>query len=297
LGQGRRLPGCSWFFAVALITSALVMGIIGLGVLGVYRGLQERERLDERQAETYYDSAVKHLAQGNYEFAQAELEEVLRLNPSHEAARGKLEEMQAALSGGPRPTSQAQQQAADSIFEEARGRYNQGDWTGAISELEELRSLYPGYEVARVEELLFTSYYNAGIQLVNQDRLEEAIIQFDRALALRPGNSNALGQRRMASLYLAGLSYWDQDWAQVVENLRLLFAIKSDYKDVRQRLRQAYINLGDIYYAEDAWCVAERHYAQAIAVSPNAIALAKRDDAAQRCLSALTPPTPTPTAT
>ncbi|NIO67865.1 MAG: hypothetical protein GTN71_02075, partial [Anaerolineae bacterium] len=58
----------------------------------------------------------------------------------------------------------------------------------------------------------------------------------------------------------------------------------------------AYLNHGDLYASEEAWCLAEERYEQAAALDSNQDVIAKRDDAAYRCQIAVVP-TPVITAT
>jgi hypothetical protein len=151
--------------------------------------------------------------------------------------------------------------------------------------------------------MLFSSYYNMALDLVDKDRLEEALRSFDEALEVKPGDPEALLQRELTSLYLTGLDYWEADWVRAVESFLAIYQIDPAYKDVEQRLYDAYLNHGDLYASEEAWCLAEERYEQAVALDSNNDVIAKRDDAAYRCQIAAIPPTPviaatvTPTAT
>jgi dipeptidyl aminopeptidase/acylaminoacyl peptidase len=130
------------------------------------------------------------------------------------------------------------------------------------------------------------------LDLVDKDRLEEALRSFDKALEVKPGDPEALVQKELVSLYLTGLDYWGTDWVRAIESFLAIHQIDPEYKDIEQRLYDAYLNHGDLYASEEAWCLAEERYEQAAALDSNEDIIAKRDDAAYRCQGAVEP-TPT----
>lgn len=287
--EERRLPGWVLLLGTIVLAACLLSSILGVGALGAYQGLQERDRLIKEAATRHYRKGLLYLSDGYYDAALAEFEAALQLVPDYQQAQVKSAQVKATLEAKLTPTAQG--------YDEARSFYNQGEWDEAILRLEELRALDPDYRKGEVESLLFSAYYNSGMQLVNQDRMAEAIRCFDQALELKPDDVDALGQKRLASLYLEGLSYWGSDWKRVIGKLEELYQLKPDYKDVRLRLSDAYISYGDICYREEAWCLAQPQYARAAELNPTQAAIAKRDEAVYLCARAILTPAPLPSAT
>ncbi len=137
--------------------------------------------------------------------------------------------------------------------------------------------------------LLTEAYYKGGLKLVDEGRMEESIRYFDAALLLKPGAQDILEQKRMASLYVAGLAYWGANWQGVIDNMRALYELKPDYKDTRQRLHDAYLAFGDVFYEKGDWCSARDRYDGALAVLAGDDVKAKREEAALRCATAPAP--------
>jgi len=277
-----------------LLAGCALLLIVGLAALGIYQGLQERTRLNQATALEHYQKGIEQFNVGNYELARAELEMSTQLDPKNRDAATKLAEVNALLSNLPTPTSVVGYQMAILLYNEARDLYNKGDWEGVISRLEQVQELDPDLEHDQVISLLVEAYYKAAMKLVDESRMEEAIRYLDRALELRPASQEIRDQKRLASLYVAGLGYWDANWQGVIDSLSLLYQLKPDYKDTRQRLYDAYVAYGDALAKSSDWCGARDRYDSALAIEKSDSLKAQREDAAQKCaiapLPAGTPP-------
>lgn len=294
----RPIRGCGWAMLAGMLAGCAILLIVGVGLLAVYQGLQERSRLNRAAAIDHYYKGLEQFSAENYELARAEFELALRLDPTNLDAEAKLAEVDALLSKLPTPTSAVRQQTAMLLYNEARDLYNKGDWEGAIDKLEQVQVMGPEYETEQVTTLLVDACYKAGLRLVSEDRLEEAIRYFDRALQLRPAEQAIRDEKRFASLYVAGLSYWGANWQGAIDTFHALYQLKPDYKDTPQRLHDAYVAYGDSLYANREWCSARDQYDSALATTPDEELQAQRDDAAQQCAVASLPTaTPPPSGT
>jgi outer membrane protein assembly factor BamD (BamD/ComL family) len=298
----QLFPHWVWLLGFGLFIGCILMSALGVGMAGVYGGLKERAVLARQEAEEHYSRGLAHLEEGDYNLAEAEFKEALRLAPDYWEAADKLREVRAQVAAVATPTSETRNEAVDLIYQQAQELYSQQNWLETALKLEQLRDLDPYYERENVTEMLFSSYYNMALDLVDKDRLEEALRSFDKALEVKPADPEALVQRELASLYLTGLGYWEADWVRAVESFLAIYQIDPEYKDVEQRLYDAYLNQGDLYASEEAWCLAEEKYELAAALDSNEEVIAKRDDAAYRCQIAVVPTpiitaTTTPTAT
>jgi len=298
----QLFPHWVWLLGFGLFIGCILMSVLGVGMAGVYGGLKERAVLAHQEAEEHYNSGLAHLEEGDYNLAEAEYREALRLAPDYWEAADKLREVRAQVAAMATPTSETRNEAVDLIYQQAQELYNQQNWIETVLKLEQLRGIDPYYERENVTEMLFSGYYNMALDLVDKDRLEEALRSFDEALEVKPGDPEVLVQRELTSLYLTGLGYWEADWVRAVESFLAIYQIDPEYKDVRQRLYDAYLHHGDLYSSEEAWCLAEERYEQAAALDSNEDVIAKRDEAAYRCRIAAVPTpviaaTVTPTAT
>ncbi|MDH4137062.1 MAG: tetratricopeptide repeat protein, partial [Anaerolineae bacterium] len=285
----QLFPHWVWLLGFGLFIGCILMSVLGVGLAGIYGGLKERTVLSRQEAEEHYNSGLAHVEEGDYNLAEAEFREALRLAPDYWEAADKLREVRAQVAAMATPTSETRNEATDLIYQQAQELYSQQNWIEATLKLEQLRGLDPYYERENVTEMLFSSYYNMALDLVDKDRLEEALRSFDEALEVKPGDPEALVQRELTSLYLTGLDYWEADWVRAVESFLAIYKIEPEYKDVKQRLYEAYLNHGDLYASEEAWCLAEERYEQAADLDSNGDIIAKRDDAAYRCQVAVVP--------
>lgn len=275
--------GCGRTIIVLSIALLVVLVIVGLGAAGVYYGLQDRDRTERRVAARHYDRALDHLEEGNLELAVAELEHAVALDPGNEEMVNKLEEVRQQLEGVPTATPQLQQETKAAYFEELESAYTQNDWQRALEAADQLLILDSSYRQEEVEQMLFTSLYRRGLELVEQDRLQEAVRLFDRALALQPDDIRVSRARDLATLYTTAMSYWGADWARAIESLSELYTLDPQYKDVEQRLFEAYVKHGDILMEEEAWCQAAEEYAEALEIEDDAQVEEKLEQAMAQC--------------
>jgi TolB protein len=292
----QLFPNWIWLLGFGLFIGCILMSVLGVGLAGVYGGLKERAVLARQEAEEHYNRGLAHLEEGDYNLAEAEFREALRRAPDYREAADELRQVRAQIAAMATPTSEARNEATDLIYQQAQELYSQQNWIETALKLEQLRDLDPYYERESVTEMLFSSYYNMALDLVDKDRLEEALRSFDKALEVKPADPEALVQKELTSLYLTGLGYWEADWVRAVESFLAIYQVDPEYKDVKQRLYDAYLNHGDLYSSEEAWCLAEERYELAAALDSNEDVIAKRDNAAYRCQIAVIP-TPTIAAT
>lgn len=273
---------------LCLLTVALVVA----GYAGVQAGEQARLERRAALADEHYRRGLARLDAGEYELAIAEFEYALQLVPEHPLAKQGLAEARARLATRPTPTSQATEEVAHELYVEAKTAFEQEDWPRAARLLNQLRAFAPDYERESVEEMLFTSLYNAGLAALAEDSLEEGIFYLDQAQEMRELDADALRELELARRYLKALGYWGVDWDVCIRQLEALYALAPNYRDVFQRLYQARITYGDLWAGQGEMCPAAEQYAQALRLMNSADLVQKRDAAAEVCAVA----TPTPIA-
>lgn len=291
-GAGGQSPGALWYVALALLASALTLATIGLGLLGVQDGMEERRRIREESGQDYYNRGLAYLREGNYFLALAHFEAAVRLAPGHSEAREQFEALQALVGSEAVPSSATPGGTLGTLYGEASALYAEERWEEVIAKLEELRRLDSTYGGQEVADMLFNAYHQQGLRLIEAVELEEASEHLERALEIRPDDPRAAEHHYCLSLYLAGLSQWGVDWEAAVDSFRGLRVLNPGFLDVGQRLHDAYLNLGDVYYEEGAWCVAETQYGEALAVMVSDAGAAKRDEAHELCAEVIARMTP-----
>ncbi len=290
-------PGLLWYVALSLLASAFLAVTIGLGLVAAVHGLEDRQERAREVGLEYYRRGLIHLQEGNYLLALAELEEAVRLAPDYAEAREQLAAVQDLIGDRDIASSETPGEVGVTLYAQAKATYSEERWGEVIAKLEQLRRVDPSYRRQEVEEMLFNAYYREAMRLMEAGELEEALAKLDDALDLRPDDPRASEQRHWLSLYLTALTQWGVDWEQVVESLEDLHALNSDFLDVQQRLHDAYLSLGDVYSEEGAWCVAESQYVAALEIMVTEAAVAKRDDARELCVEAISATTPAADAT
>lgn len=276
---------------LCLLTVALVIA----GYAGIQAG--ERERLERRGAlaDEHYRRGLARLDAGEYELAIAEFEYVLQLIPNHPLAKQGLDEARVRLATRPTPTLQATrptEEIARELYTEATAAFEQEDWPKAARLLNQLRTFAPDYERGSVEEMLFTSLYNAGRNALAEDSLEEGIFYLDQAQQVRGLDADALLELELARRYLKALGYCGVNWDLCIQQLRVLYALAPNYRDVFQRLYRAHVTYGDLWAQKWEMCPAAEQYAQALRLMNSPELVQRRDEAAGVCAVA----TPTPMA-
>lgn len=270
------------------------MLIAGVAVAAVYYGIQDRAAAIRETAQTHYDRGVAHLAQREYELAVAELELSLQLYPDHQDAVAALEEARLALGNRPTPTPAIRQELNATYYADVVVAYEAGEWAKVVELADRLWTLDPAYRRSEVEQMLFDCYCQNGLQYVEEDRMEEAIRLFDRALQLRPGDADAEREISLASLYMEGMTFWGANWEKVLSSLSQLYDLAPGYHDVADRVFTAATNYADLFAQQADWCVAVDQYDRALAVRSDAGVAARRQECLDLCLAT---PSPTPEGT
>ncbi len=276
-----------------IVLLALVVFVAVLAVsayAGLYQGERDRQTARLDVVQTHYTAGLQALNDGRFERAAAEFQYVLQLDSKHALAEQGLTEARARLAVQPTPTLEAVVSLSEQLLDQARASFAQEDWVATARTLTQLRALDLDYSRDIVEDMLFTSLYNAGIAFLEEDALEVGISNLDQAIALRPLDANAVNQRNLAARYLDALNYWGVDWELCIEHFTALYATNPGYKDVARRVYQAYLAYADYFVAQGEMCPAEMQYTQALRLYADPAIDQKRADAAQVCLIA----TPTP---
>jgi tetratricopeptide (TPR) repeat protein len=142
------------------------------------------------------------------------------------------------------------------------------DWDGVIEVLGRIREIDPENEEAR--HRLGEARYYRGLELIDNNQLEEARLELDHAVRLNASSRDLQQIRRDLKQYLLGLdAYWAQDWPRVVDTLQGVQRRRPDFRDTREMLGQAYYRVGMERQANEVWDEARDAYEAALDLLPD----------------------------
>ena len=309
-GSKRRTTVVS-LLMLAVAACVLLASLGGAALLGVAQGnnalRSTKIARDRAETELQYQQALADMQAGNYALAYERLWAVVNLNPGYPGARDALDRVVWSLQNPPTPTPtptaaptlepEAPAPTAvidpEALFAQALTANGAQNWETVVSLLDAIAGGAPTFRPDEVKEMRFNALVQLGLQRLNQNRLEEGINLLDRAALLGPLPPAAGSARALAADYLQALSYWGADWELAIASLRTLYLNVPEYRDVRQRLFQAYVAYGDSLAAIGEYCPAAPQYASALSVIYDGGVEGKRNNAQTRCANAT--PTPAPT--
>jgi TolB protein len=271
-----------------------VVFLLVLGALGAYDGLQDRSISHRRIAEEHYAQGLTQLEAGNYELAIAEFEEAMRYDSDLPDLQSRLQEAKNMAGLQVTPTSETRQDAAALLYRQAVPHYESGNLAQAVAILEELRGLDADYQRENVKTMLLQAHRHLAQSAVRENRLEDAVREFEAVLALKPDDKETLDQLNLLDLYRLALQHWEGDWPSAIQALTDLYALAPDYKDVRARLHNAHAFYAEEFASAGDWCQAAEEYGAAAEVFSLEATVDQRDDAAIQCQATLEAPTSTP---
>lgn len=275
----RRRYGPRWPILLA-VSTVLLLGLgllVGSTVLGIVHGMQEAAAMREQAARFHYEQGLKYLHAGQKELALAEFREALRLNPRHlEAQRRVIALLLPTPTPVPTPTplpipTVDPNRPLIVVLEAARADLEAGRWQQAYGRLEQLHLLAPDFRSEEVKGLLYEAAYREGMELLQEDRMEEALRAFDRALRWKPNDREALRQRDLAEAYILGISYFYADWDSAIAIFESLYREAPEYKDVRSRYIEALEKGAEYYLRRGDPCRAVGYYVRLQAIAPDRV--------------------------
>jgi len=285
--EPQEAPGRSRLQTATIVIAslALLFALVGLAFGAIYLGLKDREASVTDSADVHYERGVEHFEAREYALAIAEMEYVLAINSDYPGAAEILQEAQQNLNAFPSPTPVLGETLSETYYTLVTEAYEAENWSEVITTTDQLWSVDSAYQRTRVDAMLFDAYYNSGLDLIDEGRIEEAIRMFTRALAIDADDEDAQQQFDLATEYMNAMSYWGADWESTVEGFEALYAIAPKYLDVHARLFDALVSYGDYMADQDAWCSAEQAYSRALQIGNSDDLAEKAAEAAEYCLT------------
>jgi hypothetical protein len=268
----RKSPRGLWIVWGLLIAFL----VIAVGVFaGIRSGLNtrlatERGKRLELAAE-YFNYSIESMNQGNYELAKSQLMYVNDLVPGFPGLLEKLTEVEMKLAlaltpiATPTLTPTPDTRGIREMFDQAKLAIQAQDWNVALSNLESMRNLEPGYNAIEADAMYYLVLRMLGVQQINGGDLESGIYDLTLAEHFAPLDREAEGSREWARRYLTAAAYWGIDWEAVV-NLFAPIASNWPYlQDINgrtaiSRFIEGMIRFGDQYAARGDACNAVHQY-------------------------------------
>ena len=263
----------------------VVVGLFGLLVIGLisagtgYRsGIGVRTSAEATQVavliQTQFDLGLKEMSDGQYFRARQRFEYVAQLDPNYPGLTEKLAEALMVVDTTATPTvvltptltPTPDLRNNEELFSDGQQAIYNGDWDHGIDTLLQLRKIDPEAHKVDIDGLLFVALRNRGWDKISKMAdLEGGIYDLTLAERFAPLDSEAKGMLTWSSLYLTGASFWDLDWAKVVEYFAQVAPQMPGLRDgsgmtSTERYRIALGKLGDTLASTDQWCEAQEQY-------------------------------------
>jgi tetratricopeptide (TPR) repeat protein len=307
----RQFVQRNWLWGLLAIVLLGTMSAVG-GYSGLLSGQAERRALAEAAAvmdlAEQVNLGLEDLQSGRFDVARQRFEFVLNQDPNFPgAADGLVQALQvlnATATPTPPPatptlTPTRDLRPVEELLAQALAQMNNSDWAGVIDTLNGLRKEDPDYQVTRVDGYLYIALRYRGIdKILNQSNLEGGIYDLSLAEQFGPLDSDALGTRNLARLYIIGSSFWEALPEQAVFYFSQVAAAAPYLRDAsgwtaRERYRLSLVQYGDQLAASENWCDAQIQYETALSMQADPAIGEKAEEAALMCA----PPTETPTLT
>jgi len=272
-----------WLLGLSIVALILIT-VVGV-IMGYRDQIQETENVRAAQAimdakvtaqEQFYLGTRAIKAQ-RYSDAKTLFEYVILVDPNFPGAVEGLTQALIGIYTEPSPTPTPDPQATPSITptpeipNEVELLYQAQDlvknrvWSLAIETLQTLRSFHPQYQLAEVDDLLFTSLYNRGMAYFKEGDLAGGIYDLERAARFGALDEDAKIKQEWASFYLVGVSHWGLDWGKTVYYFELLTDEAPDFQDAsgmtaQERYREAAQHFAELLVNREEWCEAERYF-------------------------------------
>ena len=304
----RRGSRVRWVLIAALALLLASCAIVFAFKSGTDRGLAEQQATIDSQVAAYIAQGLDHAAAGQPELAATELQQALALDPQNQQARQALDGLEIITpptmmpapsvpalqlvppdSEQPTPAPDLIMLPTEQLFEQAQAATEAGNWDEALAILDQLQALDPVFQPDVVDDLRFDILAGQAKALLADDRYEEALRIYDRALELH-SDAALSAERDLVSLYIDALSRWRLDWEQTVEFLGQIYETRPDFLDVRERLAVAQESWADSLGRDGQWCDAVDHYKAAVNFGAATDVASKQAGAVEFCAN---PPTPT----
>ncbi|MCA9897680.1 MAG: hypothetical protein KC433_05785 [Anaerolineales bacterium] len=290
-----------------IIVSVLVGWFMLIAFLGWQSGQRELQDKQFAQLDRQVTLAEENIGQGNYQLALTRLDWVLERDANHAKAQSLREQALAGIGTTPEPTPvtavtvtpaptrlpTATPGAIDSPSEELlriQRLVATKFWEEALPALLAFQQQFPSFEREETDRLLYDTFLNYGLDLVDGEQVELGMYYLAQAQQLGDLPQYVKDYQTWAELYTQGISFYGVNWEASAYYFRDLCLAAPFYQSSCEQLFTVLVSLGDQYAFAQDWCPAEQLYREASSYQTTAELTQKRTEATENCLLA----TPTP---
>ena len=292
----RKFP--AWL-AVLVLLLLVVVGLLGGYGSGMGKRYSAQSTLVTGQLQEQYQLGQEAFDAGRYEVAKQHFEFIIQHNPDFPGVQSSYANLLIRMlitptltptltpTIAPTPDMRSVDQIYNNVIalistpgEDLCGR----DWNDIISKLDSLRKADITYHAAEVDGMYYISLRNRGVCKIYPQtyqpnsscedlhiNLEGGIYDLTMAEQFGPLDTVADGLRTWARMYIAGASFWDQDWLQALDFFSQVRASVPNLADntctsATERWRQANISYANQLMSKGDFCAAERYFQDAFSI-------------------------------
>lgn len=281
----RRLS-TRWIILLGLLFLVAIAALSAFSGYGT--AIQARQSLESTQsaisAQEQFELGVQDIEAGRYDLARQRFEYVIQLSPGYPGVTEKLAQVLTELSITATPTLKPtptltptpDMRGVEEIFVQAQQDLSNQEWTAAIDSLLALRKADPNYQMVWIDDMLYVSYRNRGVdKILKLGDLEGGIYDLTQSARIGPLDAEAKGYQTWARLYITGASFWELDWGQAVYYFAQVAPALPNLRDgsgwtATERYRLALIGYGGFLADNKDWCSAQQQYELALQLGSDA---------------------------
>ncbi len=256
--------------------------------LKAQNGLAQASQL--RATASLYSEAIAQMEAHHWEQALSLLQQIQAEQPAYRDVGARIAFVQ-------------EQQDLSVRFREAEAAFERGYYELAVQEYEALQSIDLSFQRKTVEDHLFFSYLQIGLAKEaaagsDPEQLQAALVEFEKALTIRPEDSQATGESQLLRSYISGLSEIEaNNWSQAASDLSIVYEARPDFAAgvAAQQLNVAKVSWGDELLADGQAELAVVKYQEARIIKEVDITGIEQKIAAAEAMLVSPTPSPEPT--
>ena len=286
----KKFPG---WLPVLFMLALIAVGVLGGYNSGMGKRYSAQGTLVTGQLQEQFQLGVKAMDMGQYEIAKQHFEFIIQKNPDYPGVRSAYTNLIVQMqitptltpTLTPTITPTPDRRSVDDIYTNVVALLSANDpnlcgrdWDGIITRLDSLRKADITFHTAEVDGWYFVSLRNRGVCKIYPQQyesnascddlhinLEGGILDLTMAERFGPLDNDATALRTWARLYIAGASFWDQDWVQAKHYFRQVMDNVPYFSDstctsATERWRQATIKYAEKLMNDGDYCGAENQF-------------------------------------
>jgi hypothetical protein len=285
--------------AVLVLILLIIIGVLGGYGSGMSKRVSAKKTLVTGQLDEQYQLGLDALKAGEYDLARQHFEFIIQQDPEFPGVQTAYTNLliqlmitpTATITLTPTVSPTPDLRSVDNIYADIVAQISTPgadlcgrDWNGIVSKLDALRKSDITYRPADVDGLYYISLRSRGVckiypQTYEPDascqdlniNLEGGIYDLTLAERFGPLDTAADGLRTWARLYIAGASFWDQDWVQAKNYFAQVMAAVPHLADntctsATERWRLAAIGYANQLMGLGDYCGSDQQFLEAFSI-------------------------------